>query len=339
MGEIRCLEDHLQLCDYTKLPCPRKCQQNKIFRKDLQKHLKEECPSRQHICPHCNETGKYSQITGPHLLVCPKMKISCLNHQCKAVFLREDRENHLSACQYKRVSCKYKEFGCEFTALQKDIDDHEIDDTAHLHITMDTVLALNKQYTKLVQETVKLQEQIQLAASISSLNHSNSASLTLRLSFKMSEFAAKKEEDADFFSVPFFTHHHGYKMTICIDPNGNDKHKGTHTSVWVYVLKGEYDSDLEFPFKGTITIELLNQLEDKHHHKGSYTYDGTEDGSKRVTDRERAKTAYGSPAFIPHGELGFNAAKNCQYLKDDCLVFRIYAEVPSYKPWLQCTTA
>ena len=210
--ELRSLEDHLQLCDYTKLPCPRKCQEIKIFRKDLQKHLREECPSRQYTCPHCNEIGKYSQITGPHLKVCPKVKISCPNDQCEAIFLQEDKKNHLSMCQYNRVSCKYKEFGCEFMALQKDIHDHEKDDTAHLHITMDTVLTLKKQCVQLKNENIKLQKQIQLTTGILNLNPDYS---TLRLSFKMPEFAAKKEKNIEYFSTSFYTHPQARLQIYC----------------------------------------------------------------------------------------------------------------------------
>ena len=155
--------------------------------------------------------------------------------------------------------------------------------------------------------------------------------------FKMPSFKEKKENNIEFLSDPFYTHPRGYKIVINIDANGYDEYKGTHVSVWVYLMRGEYDDQLEFPFKGTIKFELLNQLEDKNHHCKSYTHDGTVDGSKIVIDQERSDTARGVQAFIPHEDLGHNATKNCQYLQDDCLVFRISVDVPSYKPWLQCT--
>ena len=31
--------------------------------------------------------------------------------------------------------------------------------------------------------------------------------------------------------------------------------------------------------------------------------------------------------YIAHSELGYNAAKDTQYLKDDCLHFRLYLKV------------
>ncbi len=155
--------------------------------------------------------------------------------------------------------------------------------------------------------------------------------------FKMPSFKEIKENNIEFLSDSFYTHPRGYKMAISIDANGNRANEGTHVSVWVYLMSGEYDDQLEFPFKGTVKFELLNQLEDKNHHCKSYTHNGTRSSSKRVIDREMSDNGSGVPAFIPHVDLGFNTTKNCQYLKDDCLVFRISVDVPSYKPWLQCT--
>ena len=39
------------------------------------------------------------------------------------------------------------------------------------------------------------------------------------------------------------------------------------SSISVTLMKGENDDHLTWPFTGTVLIELLNQLEDKNHHK------------------------------------------------------------------------
>ena len=324
------MDKHLKTCDYVKLPCPNECitiRQNvieatKLFRKDLQKHLDNECPRRQYSCHHCQETGEYQNITGKHIKICPKMIISCSNAPyCKAMFPREAKHAHLSTCQYQKVACKYSEFGCKTMPFRKYLQEHENDDNAHLRIAMNTVLSLRKQ--------CMLNTQLQCS--------NMKDQLGLIKIFKMLSFKEKQTNDIEFFSDPFYTHPRGYKMVISIDANGYGEQEGTHVSVFTYLMRGEYDDQLEFPFKGTIKFELLNQLEDKNHHCESYTHDGTEDCSKRVIDGEMSSHAQGVDAFIPHGDLGHNATKNCQYLKDDCLVFRISVDVPSYKPWLQCT--
>ena len=344
MGELRHADEHLKTCDYVKLPCPNKCGDivqrlfgevtqflvTQFFRKDLQKHLDHECPRRQYSCPHCQKTGEYRDITGKHIKICPKMIIECSNApHCKTRFPRETKHTHLSTCQYQKVACKYSEFGCKTMLFRKDFQEHENDDNAHLRIAMNTVLSLKKQSTLLNTQCMLLNTQLHCS------NMKDQQYLTSI--FKMPSFKEKKGSNIEFPSDPFYTHPRGYKIVICIDANGYGDNKGTHVSVWVYLMRGEYDDQLEFPFKGTIKFELLNQLEDKNHHCESYTHDGTQDCSKRVIDGERSSEVQGVQDFISHEDLGHNAIKNCQYLQDDCLVFRISVDVLSYKPWLQCT--
>ena len=41
--------------------------------------------------------------------------------------------------------------------------------------------------------------------------------------------------------------------------------------------------------------------------------------------------------FTSHSKLMLNPAKNTQYLKNDTLYFRVSADVPDHKCWLECT--
>ena len=54
-------------------------------------------------------------------------------------------------------------------------------------------------------------------------------------------------------------------MSIEVYANGLGNGKGSHVSVYVELLKGKYDSYLNFPFKGKIALFLLNQLQDRNH--------------------------------------------------------------------------
>ena len=120
-------------------------------------------------------------------------------------------------------------------------------------------------------------------------------------------------------------------MRIRVDANGDSDGKGTHVSVFAYLMRGENDDHLPWPFTGTVTVELLNQLEDKNHHFLRMRFPA----SQRVTDGERALTGYGRPCYSPHSSLGYDEAKHCQYLKDDCLYFRVTVDAETTsKPWL-----
>jgi TNF receptor-associated factor 4 len=102
-------------------------------------------------------------------------------------------------------------------------------------------------------------------------------------------------------------------------------------------MSGEYDDILEWPFYGEVTIELLNQLEDRYHHKMVVPFDEStpEECKSRVIGKERAKKGWGFSQFIFHAQLDVNPSFNCRYLKDDTLYFRVSAKVTSNtKPWL-----
>ena len=147
----------------------------------------------------------------------------------------------------------------------------------------------------------------------------------LPFNFTMTEFKSKKKNDVEWYSPPFYTHTHGYRMCIRVDANGNGDGKGTRSSVYAYLMQGPYDDDLLWPFQGAITIQLLNQLEDGNHHTYTFNFNETTDPTviNRVTSGERAGSAWGTSIFLPHTQLDLNTKGNCRYLKDDQLKFRI----------------
>ena len=75
----------------------------------------------------------------------------------------------------------------------------------------------------------------------------------------------EKRNNEDWFSNPIYSHFGGYKMCLKIYPNGVLDASGTHVSVYIYLMKGDNDDNLKFPFKGCIVVSLLNQLEDQNH--------------------------------------------------------------------------
>ena len=144
------------------------------------------------------------------------------------------------------------------------------------------------------------------------------------VTIKMAGFDELKKKGTDWYSRPFYTDMGGYKMCLRVDANGNGSGRGTHISVSTCLMQGELDSHLKWPFRGTVTFQLVNQLEDKEHHTDTIPYtDATSDlHAAQVSDRERSGSL-GWPKFLPRSELGLSVANNRQYLKDDCLIFRI----------------
>jgi hypothetical protein len=66
-----------------------------------------------------------------------------------------------------------------------------------------------------------------------------------------------------FKSDPFYSHADGYKMTLIIRPNGIGDRKGTHISLHLHLLPGEFDDQLCWPFSGKITIQAYNRTKEQ----------------------------------------------------------------------------
>ena len=143
--------------------------------------------------------------------------------------------------------------------------------------------------------------------------------------FEIKKFTKKKKHGVEWYSPPFYTHERGYKMCVRVDPNGIMNGKGTHLSVYVYLMRGEYDEDLKWPFQGVIVVRLLNQLRDGGHHEKTVDFlDSVEDRtSNRVTIGNKSMRGQGFSQFIAHICLKLDTMQNQLYLKDDCLKFEV----------------
>ena len=283
-GELRELETHLQSCGHTLISCTNECGNSnqivKVLRKDLQDHLTNECPRRQYQCPYCEETGEHQEITTSHFKICPLIAVKCQNLGCTAIMFHCELSAHRSTCDYEHVSCKYAEVGCKERPLRKDLKQHEKNAQLHLQITTECVLRQQKEISELKKLCRKCTP----------------------ITFRVMDYKEKKVSGDEFYSPPFYTSPTGYKMCVEVDVNGWDNGKGTHISVFAYLMKGDNDDSLTWPFTGTVTIELLNQLEDKNHYKRTITFSADSSASKRVVNGERASEGWGhhGRVYLPH---------------------------------------
>lgn len=133
------------------------------------------------------------------------------------------------------------------------------------------------------------------------------------------KFSQMKRDNEQWYSPSFYTHPKGYKMCLKVYPNGDGPGKNTHVLVSVRLMQGEFDSYLKWPFRGSVSVQLLNQEEDKKHHVDTLEFmEGTPDSTAgRVTAGERATSGVGNPQFFPHSKL------QPKYLKHDCLRFTV----------------
>ena len=146
--------------------------------------------------------------------------------------------------------------------------------------------------------------------------------------FTLDEFELNKENDAVWYSKPFYTHPRGYKIRAQVCANGYGEAKGNHVTVSTCIMRGEYDDQLPWPFRGDIVVELLNQktAKDEGHHEQMIEYgDNLPKGyADRIMSQHRIENyGLGNVRFIPHFKLNPKNDPTVQFLKDDCLKFRI----------------
>ena len=134
----------------------------------------------------------------------------------------------------------------------------------------------------------------------------------------MTNFQQRKLKNDVWFSLPFHTHLRGYKLCLSVNASGWGDRDGTHLSVSVHMMRGEFDDQLKWPFRGDVTVQLLNQEEDGCHVVKVIPFkDHHFNEGNRVTVGERSVSGWGYNDFLPLAEL------EPRYLKNDCIKFCI----------------
>ena len=147
---------------------------------------------------------------------------------------------------------------------------------------------------------------------------------------KLTKFSQWLRSKKQWDNGPFFAFNGGYQMCLKVNAAGYGDGEGTHVSAYLYLMKGSHDDELEqsghWPLRGTFTIELLNQLNDRDHHSVivQFYHHRCSRCTNRVLGGVIANIGRGQPQFISHDSL-FDLA-NSGYYHDDSLIFRISYE-------------
>lgn len=296
-----------------------------MLHKDLESHQNKDCPNRIIICKHCKLDGKAAEITTTHLETCPQVEIKCPNAECAVIVPRCKVLDHRSECLYEKKGCIYRAFGCKTELIRKDITGHETNYQLHLDMALKKVLDLTAKVSTYESKLRSLETEV--------------ATGPQKFVFKIEKFSELKHQSKKIATPSFYDHPGGYKLSSTINANGGGKYKGKSIAIYMLFHRGENDDNLVWPFTGSITIEVLNQLADDNHHKQTLSYQGENDETNNQVKTERgvAETGRGFHNFLSHTELDHKQEFNCQYLKDDCLFFRFTVLPPQQpRPWLVC---
>ena len=320
VGELGELDNHLKpgsvegQCDFVDVQCPLECG-GRIKRCNLAKHKSNECNKRPFTCQYCDYKATHEKVVNDHWPKCQRYPKVCPN-ECYTVEI-ESRflQRHLQEeCPLEKILCEFFFAGCQAKVERKSMKEHlDKSKDDHLKLTASECKNLRAELADLKLAFTKI-------APKPVFNQPSDIIMT--------DFERKKKDDESWFSPGFYTHIGGYKMCLNIDVNGCGLGEGTHNiiGVTVYMMKGEFDSHLKWPFKGEITVELVNQNEEGKKYKRKplehSDRDERDETLQRVTEGDRAETGWGLAQFISQSDL-YKPEEGKEYLVNDTLIFRV----------------
>ena len=344
-------QSHWPVCSSFPLPCPNNCDLV-LQRREIEQHVRKDCSltllncdfqivgcgvclPRRDMPFHISENiAGHMSLLEVHIITRPGENIATCMGLMVGTIQRVVKENARTHNQLHEAKIQLQELQESHEQLKTSHDEKcsELQQVQHQQfITLQQSMVQQKHdMAKVTGTSIEHQQSLtELEERVPGSKENAATKMefgngTMPFNFTVTEFRSKKENDVDWYSPPFYTHIHGYRLCVVVYANGTGGGKGTHLSVFCRLMQGPFDDYLLWPFQGAITIQLLNQLEDANHCTSSINFPNatTAKTISRVTSGKTV-TGRGKRQFLSHAKLDINSIRDCQYLKDDRLKFRI----------------
>ena len=337
--------NHWPVCPFRPAPCPNKCGAHPEQR-HLEAHLKKDCPLEITDCAFsfagCTERMARKDIpTHVTKSLATHVILQATSHQKQLSTINELEE------QLKETKAKVSDLEKTNEVLKNELEQEYKSEllTVHEKLKMECDQQLETHATKFTSEVVSIRQEMkkesdrqlethklmvksnvklktELVATykrevISLHNHTGLVPVTITVS----DFDHKMRLATNWSSYPFYTHSQGYKMILQVFTNGYIDAENSYVTVGLCLMQGEFDDYLKWPLQADITIQLLNQEDDKEHCEDVVRFTLPESTS-RVTPDVHSPSIYarkgeGIDTFFSYSKLV------PKYLKNNCLQFRI----------------
>ncbi|XP_065683631.1 TNF receptor-associated factor 3 isoform X3 [Hydra vulgaris] len=245
----------------------------------------------------CDWVGSIASIDD-HWNECPNKPIECLNNCGEINLMRKMMAQHLANnCSLSIQRCEYYKIGCIYKGTKAQRETHiESSMNFHLLLAINKINSLNEiinnkeeklislenkfaslKQTELNETFIKTAEEKlnKLESDINNVNNkinliekqpmNNRYMWLLNDIDKINSKETKKLKGHSICSSPFYSAPYSYKFFLEIYLNGFGEHKGTHSSIYLNIIKGEYDNLLEWPLTKKIKVSLLDQSANRKH--------------------------------------------------------------------------
>ncbi|KAI5138440.1 TNF receptor-associated factor 1 [Manis pentadactyla] len=213
------------------------------------------------------------------------------------------------------VAVLNKEVEASHLALAASIHQSQLD-REHILSLEQRVVELQQTLTQKDQALGKLEQSLRLM---------EEASFDGTFLWKITNVTRRCHESAcgrtvSLFSPAFYTAKYGYKLCLRLYLNGDGTGKRTHLSLFIVIMRGEYDALLSWPFRNKVTFMLLDQ-NNREHAIDAFRPDLTSASFQRP--QSETNVASGCPLFFPLSRL--QSPKHA-YVKDDTMFLKCIVE-------------
>ncbi len=326
------LEDHIKKCNVDTVKCVFGCEEE--FKRNKQReHM--ELNTQKHLTLMAATTVRISQ---EQEAIDKKLQQQDQANSEKFRDLLHTRQevlaNELKAQQASFENALRKELSEQQESIHTQLKEEKQENESKLQEVTATLRAKNDQITHLQTEIAESRELLRKEHQ-SDINNFCMVLGAPPFEITFSNYQKHKREKIYICSPPLNTHPGGYAYFLRLYPNGMEGGYGSHLSFMILIPHSTRPLDdrdrSDHPSSLTITIELLNQHRDQDHITKVMTYESSH--FMRVVKKfgfpERGMSTI---KFFPLANLGWNEDTQTQYLKDDCLKFRILKqEITSWR--------
>lgn len=338
------IDNHWPVCPSRPVPCPNDCG---VYpeRRNLNYHLENECTKRTLKCPFsfagCTAT-LYQPDMQDHLDSNMPKHLSLvasfgqkmtevtadLSHKVREL---ESQVQKLSLTSSKPPSTETESIQVSTELKRADTPASAAADVQQLSrefrglkllsTSRDEIIKQqNQRITELEERNQSLQHKVDSlslqpkAERVDGVQELRSHLYIAPVVYTMPEFSARVSQfgtNPMFKPHPFYTFPEGYKMQLIVNAYGDGQGRGSHMSVFLTLLKGDFDDKLQWPFRGSVSIQILSQ-DGGQHYTDCITYrEGVSDQmAGRVMDDRYSAKPWGKVRFISHSEIYSNFVKN-----------------------------
>ena len=298
-------DDHLQVCERYPVSCPREC--GAAFERRLCKaHLSRDCPLQEIAClfkeDGCTIKMKRSLLKGhldaevcTHIGLVAKSSSEARKKWCKerdALIAEQEaklkaREEEIAALSktLRGLEDKAQSLQKLVATTEKEIRNLQQEQTRSSTVSQQEILARDAEVKMMKDGIFYLQKQTQVkclgpplpqyAQHFSRPFPPTTEIFIPPLELTIDNFTQRKNDDECWYSPPFYSHHGGYKLCLEVYPNGLDVGRARFVSIYVTLMKGEYDDGLKWPFSGCLCVTVLCQNRGNANVAREITFRGT----------------------------------------------------------------